>query len=91
LLWLTNAVLHAFGWAIVHATDDVTGEVSVYPARTRWRGFPADRDELGRSRVRAWLARAGDALTTEVDLTSAEAAQEERIRDAVLGAVKREQ
>jgi hypothetical protein len=75
----------------VYATDDVTGAVSVYPARTRWRGFPADRDELGRSRVRAWLARVGDALTTEAELTSAEAAQEERIREAVLGAVKREQ
>ena len=75
----------------MYATDDVTGAVSVYPARTRWRGFPADRDELGRSRVRAWLARVGATLTTEAELTSAEAAQEERIREAVLGAVKREQ
>ena len=38
LLWFTNTILHAFGWAIT--VDTIDGEiVDAYPARVRFRGF----------------------------------------------------
>ncbi len=66
MLWLVNRMLHVFGWSLVIATDEDTGEeVGMYPVRTEWRGFPRDRDELGYTRVSEWMAKAGPALAEE--------------------------
>jgi hypothetical protein len=84
------ATLHAFGWGLVlEPRQRVRTGYEPRTSPVASSTFPADRDELGRGRVRAWLARVGDALTTEAELTSDEAAQEERIREAVLGSVVR--
>ena len=42
LLLFVNLFLHIFGWAIVIAKDDSGNVVSVYPARTKFRGFPEE-------------------------------------------------
>jgi hypothetical protein len=43
LLLIVNQFLHIFGWAIAFEIDQDTGEVtSVYPVRTKFRGFDND-------------------------------------------------
>lgn len=69
LLWAANTVLQWFGWAIVVVTDDDTDPdkvIGAYPVRCKWRGFPADRNEIGISRLTAWMANAGDSLAQDI-------------------------
>ena len=42
LLRFVNAFLHIFGYVIVIEKDDEGKVTSVYPAKTIWRGFPAE-------------------------------------------------
>lgn len=66
MLWVANRVLHLFGWTIVMVVDDETDELKgAHPARTEWRGFPRDREELGYTRVSEWMAKAGAAILEE--------------------------
>ena len=66
MLWLINTTLHMFGWVIVIATDDETGEfVDAYPARTSWRGFSPESNARGHKRVAEYMAKASTALVKE--------------------------
>ena len=48
LVWWMNRILHLFGWAIVLEQDEESGEIKrVYPAKTNFRGFPADVEANG--------------------------------------------
>lgn len=68
MLWAANRILHMFGWAIVVAHDDETGEeLEAYPVRTEWRGFDRDREEVGFKCVAKWMARAGAAVSEETE------------------------
>jgi len=55
LLWFINMNLHVFGWALV--TDVApNGEVlSVYPARTKFRGFSENDNTKGYEKVTKYL------------------------------------
>lgn len=48
LFMFINAILHAFGWAIVVEVDENTGAITdCYPARVKFRGFSEqDQDEM---------------------------------------------
>jgi hypothetical protein len=47
LLWFINTTLHLFGWVIVFEVDEDGIISEVYPARTNFRGFPAEVNDDG--------------------------------------------
>ena len=55
MFWFINRILHTFGLVIIREIDDETGTLRVYPARTVWRGFPPETEELGFQKVTAYL------------------------------------
>jgi hypothetical protein len=65
LLYLTNKVLHAFGWVIVWAKDDETGAVSAFPARTSYRTHSPESEASGQQRLQAWVRDGFDAVVQE--------------------------
>jgi hypothetical protein len=57
LLWWINRSLHLFGWVIVVEKDTETKEVvSVYPAKTSYRGFSREDEEKGFIGLTKYLA-----------------------------------
>lgn len=65
LFWWINRGLQLFGWVLVYV-ENAAGEVTrVYPARTTWRGFPADVEAAGFARVSTYLALNAPALVRE--------------------------
>ena len=64
LLWMINAVLHLFGWAIVYQMED--GEAKkVYPARVAYRGFDEKSNTEGYARVSGYLKENIEELSEE--------------------------
>jgi hypothetical protein len=58
LLWWVNRGLHLFGWALVYAWEDGSGEGEpdiVYPARVPYKGFGREQEEAGFERLEAHL------------------------------------
>ncbi len=67
LLWWVNRTLHLFGWSIVVVLDDETDKVlSVYPARTKYRGFSEDVEDTNFLRLSQYMADNGAELVDEV-------------------------
>lgn len=58
LLTFVNTFLHIFGWCIVVVMDDNDTVVSVYPARTEYRGFP--EKSMSRAYKKLTAAMSGD-------------------------------
>ena len=53
-LWWINMILHTFGWCIV--TECENGKITnVYPARTKFRGFPEESNTKGYQNVSKYL------------------------------------
>ena len=50
LLAFVNTFLHIFGWAIVVVADAGDQVISIYPARTRFRGFSGE--SMGKAYVK---------------------------------------
>ena len=68
LLWWINRALHLFGWAIVVATDDTTGEVrEVYPAHCQFRGFASEQEDDGFKQLTQHLAASSERLLADVN------------------------
>ena len=64
LLWMINAVLHLFGWAIVYEMDDNKVQ-TVYPARVTYRGFDEKSNSEGYIKVSEYLRENIDELARE--------------------------
>lgn len=64
LLWMINAILHLFGWAIVYAMDDNKVQ-TVYPARVTYRGFDEKSNSEGYIKVSEYLQENIKELTRE--------------------------
>lgn len=45
-LWLTNTILHIFGWSIVFEIEN-NKIVNVYPSRTKFRGYYKHKNDIG--------------------------------------------
>jgi len=67
MLWWTNRILHMFGWVIVLEKSDDGQTLAAHPARTEWRGFPRDREEIGYTRVAAWMEKAARSIREETE------------------------
>jgi hypothetical protein len=58
LLLFVNQFLQIFGWSIFLEVDNETKEiVTVYPARTKWRGFPEEKIAMAYSQVTEYLEK----------------------------------
>ena len=63
-LWLINQSLHLFGWAIVVEMEH--GKISrAYPARVKYRGFPAEYNDNGYQKVSKYLRENIDEIEKE--------------------------
>ena len=66
LLWFINAILHAFGWAIILEIDSETKEITdCYPARVKFRGFSEDRNTEGYKNLSCYMRDNADELFKE--------------------------
>ena len=66
LLWFINAILHAFGWAIILEIDSETKEITdCYPARVKFRGFSEDRNTEGYKKLSCYMRDNADELFKE--------------------------
>ncbi|MGL4982896.1 MAG: hypothetical protein ACRC4W_08605 [Treponemataceae bacterium] len=64
MLWFVNSILHAFGWAIqIKIKDD---EYSVFPIRTKYRGFSEKDNNEGYKRVTEYLKNNIDDIADDV-------------------------
>jgi hypothetical protein len=73
LMWFTNTILHAFGWALVvevepnedgKYTDDCV-ITNAYPARVKFRGFGEESNTKGYIKVSQYLKDNIDELLKE--------------------------
>lgn len=66
-LWFANRILEVFGLnIIIEVLED--GTISrVYPARTRYRGFPHDAEEEGFKKISDYMRKNIGALIEEVN------------------------
>ncbi len=85
LLWFVNTILHLFGWVIVlDVADDGETVLGAYPARTVFRGFSQEHNDVGFKGLTAYLVKdmpfiqqlleAGEAGVPSVDVTEDSAA-----------------
>ena len=66
LFWLTNSILHLFGYSIVMEYDE--GEIKrVYPARVKYRGFSPNINDMGYYKVSKYLSENIETLLSERD------------------------
>lgn len=66
MIWFLNMFLHIFGWCLVIEADKETKEVtSVYPARTKFRGFDEKTNERGYIRVAEYMMKNAEELLKE--------------------------
>ena len=82
LLWWTNRMLHLFGWTIVLEIDENGAVCGAYPARCKFRGFSAEKEDTGFQRLTAYMAEvAGPDLLPETFLPSDDV-QEEQMKSS---------
>jgi len=65
LLWWVNRILHTFGWALVAEVEKDGRITDMYPARVKFRGFPADCETEGFKALSSHIAENADALSKE--------------------------
>lgn len=67
LLMYINQVLHAFGWAISYSLSD-KGEIeSVYPVRTKYKGFNGKAIRTNYKRISKYLSDNADTFKDEAE------------------------
>lgn len=68
LLWWVNRMLHLFGWSIIYyyENDDDSLPTTIYPQRTKWRGFEPEIDDNGFKNLTKYLK--DNAADLEKDL-----------------------
>lgn len=64
MLWWINMILHTFGWAIIYDYDD-DGELTVYPARVKFRGFDEESNSEGYIGLSEYMKSESDKLLEE--------------------------
>lgn len=65
LLWWVNRTLHLFGWVII-IQEEIDGTITdVYPARTKYRGFPEEAESEGFETLSKYLADNAQTLHEE--------------------------
>lgn len=62
LLWWVNSLLHLFGWTIVMEMDSQKTIKICFPARTSYRGFPADSNDRGYRKVTNYMVQNSEEL-----------------------------
>jgi hypothetical protein len=65
LLFIVNQLLHAFGWVIVFESYN-DGQLDVYPARTKWRGFTEEAQTDGYKKVTVYMNENAGKLMEDV-------------------------
>jgi hypothetical protein len=65
LLLIINQILHIFGWVIVFETDENDNVLSVYPARTSFRGFSHEQTTEAYKKVSGYMANNATQLKKE--------------------------
>jgi hypothetical protein len=63
MLFLTNTILQFFGWSIIFEYSDK--KLTIYPARTKYRGFSEDCNDQGHKRVARYLKNNATELYDE--------------------------
>ncbi len=66
LLWFINMMLHVFGWAIVYEYENEK-ITSVYPARTKYRGFDEKSNTDGYKKVTQYMFENCQKLKEEAE------------------------
>lgn len=64
ILWWINMILHTMGWAIVYELDE-EGNIEVYPARVRFRGFEEKSNTNGYIKISKYMKENADELLEE--------------------------
>ena len=67
LLFVTNQMLHTFGYALSYKLDDNGNIEEVYPARTKYRGFGDKEIEEGYKRISKYIKDNADQLEKEAN------------------------
>ena len=65
LLFITNQLLHIFGYAIVFNLDDKGNIKEVYPARVKFRGFGDEQIEEGYKKISKYMKDNANELEKE--------------------------
>ena len=68
LLFITNQLLHIFGYAIVFNLDDKGNIKEVYPARVKFRGFGNEQIEEGYKKISTYIKDNANELEQESKL-----------------------
>jgi len=55
LLWWINMIIHTFGWVIVFESNKEGDIISVYPAKTDFRGFDEKTNAEGYKKMEKML------------------------------------
>ena len=66
LLLYLNQLLHLFGWVIVYNKYD-DGSISVYPARTKYRGFSNESVTNSYSKITKYLSENIEELVEDMN------------------------
>jgi hypothetical protein len=67
-IWFVNTLLHIFGWCLVVEMGDETDKTkitSVYPARTKFRGFNEKSNEAGYIKLSQYMKENAEKLLEE--------------------------
>lgn len=67
MLWWINAILHAFGWAIVYESDEAGNIIRVYPARCKFRGFSESTNTEGYQKISKYMLDNAEELFKEAN------------------------
>ena len=67
LLLYINQILQVFGWAIVFEVDELDNVVSVYPARSKYRGFDNKNVSKSYEKISQYMKDNIDELIVEAN------------------------
>ena len=67
LLFVTNQMLHTFGYALIYNFDDDGNVLEVYPARTKFRGFGDKQIEEGYKKISKYIKDNAEELEKEAN------------------------
>lgn len=68
LLWFTNSILHAFGWAITMDVDEENNVLNVCPARVKFRGFDIETTSRGHKKIANYMKNNAEELVKEANM-----------------------
>ncbi len=67
LLWFVNRSLYLFGWVLVYVMDEAGDLVTVFPTRTKYRGFTEEAEDKGFKDLTKYLKETANDLEKDLE------------------------